>query len=457
MENDINSPSASNKDIGMATRSNNENRIDKASASNTGKEIEAASASNVLKDLADGIARFKPGKCPEHCIYEVPRSLRSIEPKAYTPQVVSLGPAHCGHEELVSMEKQKLRYLAEFMDGKKVTLDDLVTIVQKNEMEIRGCYNFNRSSDDFVKMILLDAVFVIEFLLQFFNLFCEEVPILPEPRMVFGLQVDLILLENQLPYFILEKIYEKTYSDPETQASLTFPELVAFYFGHYYRISERPKVNSVGIKHFTDFLRYVMLNESLETLPRRPCTIKLKYSATMLHRAGLKFEATENSCVLDINFVNGVLKMPRFEVNQSFEYVTRNLMAYEQCHYPYSTYICNYFMLMDHLINTEEDVDLLVKVGVIDNWLGNNAMVADLINRLCEQISEFFTCYHDLCVDLNAYYDNRCNHRKATLKLVYFSNLWRGTGTVAAAVLLILTLIQTVCSIMSLLGPKQLI
>nr|TKR84830.1 hypothetical protein D5086_0000253880 [Populus alba] len=148
------------------------------------------------------------------------------------------------------MEKQKLRYLAEFMDGKKVTLDDLVTIVQKNEMEIRGCYNFNRSCDDFVKMILLDAVFVIEFLLQFFNLLCEEVPILPEPRMMFGLQVDLILLENQLPYFILEKIYEKTYADPETQANLTFPELVAFYFGHYYRISQRPKVNSARSRRF---------------------------------------------------------------------------------------------------------------------------------------------------------------------------------------------------------------
>jgi hypothetical protein len=51
---------------------------------------------------------------------------------------------------------------------------------------------------------------------------------------------------------------------------------------------------------------------------------------------------------------------------------------------------------------------------------------------------------------MNAHYENRWNHRKATLKLVYFPNVWRGTATVAAAILLILTFIQAISSAKSL-------
>jgi hypothetical protein len=35
------------------------------------------------------------------------------------------------------------------------------------------------------------------------------------------------------------------------------------------------------------------------------------------------------------------------------------------------------------------------------------------------------------------------------LKLIYFPNIWRGTATVAAAILLILTFIQTIASVKS--------
>ena len=55
-------------------------------------------------------------------------------------------------------------------------------------------------------------------------------------------------------------------------------------------------------------------------------------------------------------------------------------MAFEQCHYPHETYICNYIVLLDHLIKTEKDVDLLVEKKVLDNWLGRDEAVVNLIN-----------------------------------------------------------------------------
>jgi hypothetical protein len=88
--------------------------------------------------------------------------------------------------------------------------------------------------------------------------------------------------------------------------------------------------------------------------------------------------------------------------------------------------------------------------GIILNRLGEDAAVSNMINKLCETITDTCTFYDDICRETNAHYENRWNHRKATLKLVYFPNVWRGTATVAAAILLILTFIQAISSAKSL-------
>uniref|UniRef100_A0A6N2MMJ8 Uncharacterized protein n=1 Tax=Salix viminalis TaxID=40686 RepID=A0A6N2MMJ8_SALVM len=117
---------------------------------------------------------------------------------------------------------------------------------------------------------------------------------------------------------------------------------------------------------------------------------------------------------------------------------------------PDEAYISNYFKFMDHLIDRAEDVALLAEEGIIINWLGDDAAVSKLMNNLSQR-SETASYYSDICQTMNDYYENPWNRRKATLNLVYFSNLWRGTGTVAAAFLLILTLIQTITSLKSAL------
>ena len=46
------------------------------------------------------------------------------------------------------------------------------------------------------------------------------------------------------------------------------------------------------------------------------------------------------------NFLRG----PTLEVHDKTEGIFRNLMALEQCHYPFEAYICNYMALLDFLI-----------------------------------------------------------------------------------------------------------
>jgi hypothetical protein len=89
---------------------------------------------------------------------------------------------------------------------------------------------------------------------------------------------------------------------------------------------------------------------------------------------------------------------------------------------------------------------LLIKSEVIVNRLGESDEVAKLINKLCQGIVEVSSRYDRLAKDLNAYYDNPCNNSKAFLRREYFRNVWIGTGTVVALIVLFITLFSFVRS-----------
>ncbi|KAG5242164.1 UPF0481 protein [Salix suchowensis] len=440
------------------------------------------------------------------CIYTVPHSLRNMKPLAYTPQLISIGPLHHGDERLKAMEEQKLRYLEVFIEQNEMDemrIMDLLSSIHKDEdihMDeeyIRLCYPHRLEqieSIDLVEMIVLDSVFIIEFFkkltAEFFNDSTADRPrMFFEPRMTFCILEDLMLLENQLPFFVIEKIFKNFNLDRQDIEyidgnGITFLDLAAFHFRKLTFTQGAEYEQQILVMNFTDLLRNFMLKGALKRSnytesiklkysaimlrkagikfkvsrdncliniqfengrENRPDPIKLKYNAAMLRKAGVKFQKTEDKCLFNVHFEKGVLKIPILKVDDSLECLVRNVMAWEQRSKPGEAYISNYFKFMDHLIDKAEDVALLGEEGIIINWLGDDAA---LMNNLSQR-SETASYYSDICQDLNEYSENPWNSRKATLKLVYFSNLWRGTGTVAAAFLLILTLLQTITSLKS--------
>ena len=437
---------------------------DRESVPNKGKDIASTSCvlnikpntgmTDILTQLQNkmGSLTSQQDRAEWCCIYRVPNSFRKVRPKAYTPKLISIGPLHRGDERLKDMEEQKLRYFKGFSERDgiyKKKIEDLLIIIQDKEARIRASYSENFSeitSSEFIEMILLDAVFIIEFLEDSNDIehYSESV----KPWMIFDIREDLMLLENQLPFFIIKEIYEKGFRKQAT--CFPFLDLANVYLGKYTcsQALQNTGRDVEGSRHFTDLLRNFMLKGAIQ--PR--CNfnpIKLKYNAVMLREAGVKFQVTEDKCLVNITFEEGVLKIPRLEVDYCFERLVRNIMALEQCCYPFKAYVCSYIKFMDHLIDSAEDVGLLVRKGIILHGLGDDAAVSNMINKLCETITGTYTFYDDICGKMNAHYKNRWNHRKATLKLVYFPNVWRGTATVAAAILLILTLIQTITSVKS--------
>lgn len=167
----------------------------------------------------------------------------------------------------------------------------------------------------------------------------------------------------------------------------------------------------------------------------------------------MKFKVGSSKCLFDLKFTNGVLEIPCFRIYRDTDSFVRNLVGLEQCHYLSDAYITDYFRVMDFLIDTPKDVDLLVRKGILINWLGDSNAVATLSNNLCKRIfiSDTNFNYCCLCNDLNTFYEDRRQRWKVILRRDYFSNPWRTTTTIAAIILLVLTFTQTVCSIISLL------
>jgi Plant protein of unknown function len=100
---------------------------------------------------------------------------------------------------------------------------------------------------------------------------------------------------------------------------------------------------------------------------------------------------------------------------------------------------------MDALINTEKDVAVLQRSGLVNNMLQNNEEAANFFN----QFDKIFVLdyddhyFHGLFKDIKEYSESTWHRYRARLMQDYFSNPWTIISVVAAGILLILTFIQT--------------
>ncbi|KAK6927503.1 Protein of unknown function DUF247, plant [Dillenia turbinata] len=387
----------------------------------------------------------------ERCIFRVPERLRKINEAAFMPRVVSIGPFHRNKASLQAMEEQKLRYLKIFLKQteEKLCLEDYVKAIRGWLQGARNSYGeaIDLNDEEFLQMILVDGSFIIMlFLLNSFPKWRERNdPIYHKPWVVNDVVRDLKLLENQLPFFVLEGLFNLAFG-----SSITFLELTYKFFGRedldMVSISSMATSNS-GVKHFVDALRYCYL--PLTPRPQAFCRlVEFTCGASELHEAGVKFRKAKSPCLFDIHFHHGVLDIPCFRVHDSTETLFRNLIAFEQCYYRDDSYIVDYVSFLDCLINTPKDVELLVQNGIIDDWLGDSSEVAFILNTLCKETvfgnSGFY--FTQLCADLNAYCRTPWHKWKAALKHDYFKTPWSTAATLATVGILLLTLIQTITS-----------
>ncbi|KAG7948775.1 hypothetical protein I3843_13G025900 [Carya illinoinensis] len=431
---------------------------------------------NIVEDSPD----IEPGEWPECCIYRVPELLRRVEKEAYTPKLVHIGPLHYSMQQPKDIEIQKLRYLKGFCDRTKKSKNDLAGIIESDELKIRHCYSetFDQiNSVEFVNMILLDATFIIEFILRSRNpKVYDGDHIISKPCLVCHIWPDLILLENQLPYFVLKKLYDFVLDGQENQQGQA-PSFLKLACDFVLNNQEYSVPEGKEVKHLTDLLRtyYNLLHLRSKPFDKAGSGPEAEQfdevcSATKLDEVGVKFKvAPPSRSLLDIKFnkkkcldrcpwlnfswllacfpclkrfaclerMQPSLEIPRLVIEDVTEGIFRNIMALEQCHYPMEAHFCHYVRLLDSIIDTEKDIELLVEKKIILNGLGSNVAAATFINKLCLQIVADGSCYVDIIKGLRSHYYDHWNRIMATMERFYFGDFWRGAATVIGLLLLV--------------------
>ncbi|KAL6215118.1 hypothetical protein ACLB2K_014549 [Fragaria x ananassa] len=411
-----------------------------------------------------------PPLSPLRCIHRVPDRLRSERERDYTPRVISIGPYHHGNEALKRMEVHKMRYLNCFMNRSHTRLHDYKVKIREQEVKLRNYYSETivLNSDQFVTMVLVDAIFLLEFLLRGSNdiLQDENDCIFRTPWMLPDVATDLLMLENQLPLFILEDLLSLYNGESRGDAKrlsiqfLTSRPLMGYELNGY---SSRSQVKG---QHFVDLLRNLLLLMAPRLEERENPTGETKTAPTIerLHQAGVTFiNGTGDQSIADLFDItfnkhgilrNGILKIPKLKTDDTTELILRNLIAFEQCSNSNDRIISDYVSLMDMLIDSPRDVELLVKHNIIENDLGGGDKdVANMINGLSTGIiygghKGFY--YAGLCGKLDTYCSSRRHKWMAKLNRDYFHNPWSTISVVAAVVLLIFTGVQTFSSVYQL-------
>ncbi|XP_059446781.1 UPF0481 protein At3g47200-like [Corylus avellana] len=400
---------------------------------------------------------------PECCIFRVHSQLRNINDKAYEPQLLAIGPYHRGKDGLRQMEEHKLRYLHLLLRRiNENSVEAYISAMRELEGRARRCYAepISLTTDEFVEMMLLDGCFIIELFRKFRRRYligdpCD--PIFQLDWMCPMLLCDVLLFENQLPFFVLTKLFEMT-AVPNQQGNLI--DLALFFLEDSLpceRRSSESLQNSghlLALAHKSITPPYVRINthvnvidvEEWNTIP----------SATEIKEAGVKFKKLEGVNLFDIKFNNGVMEIPPLQIDDGLESLFRNLIAYEQ----YSRnnnakYFTEYMNFMDNLINSPKDVELLRRRGIIENWLGDDEAVSTMFNKLGDGVTVSNLSYAQIFRDVNKYCCRPWNVRKAKLRHNYFNSPWASISFFAAVFVILLALTQTTFSFLPYITPQK--
>ncbi|XP_026431421.1 putative UPF0481 protein At3g02645 [Papaver somniferum] len=375
-------------------------------------------AASIKSQLDKSIPWSRASECS---IYRVPEKLRKIDSFKYTPIRISIGPFH--HAAFSLFKVQKLRYARELLSrntpiGTTTMLEECVECIKRIEDEVRKCYSepINLSSDEFVELIVIDGLFIIELFRKYAHggTIKRDDPILGQSWGLRNSVRNLLLLENQLPMVVLECLFNALALKKEFNGVSLNIIALQFLNQHWMPRGENLIVtifSGFQGKHLLDLLgKTYFHNLPPKVGSEKKNSWKSIPSATELKCAGVKFAVgSTDGSFLDIKFKDGVMEIPPVTIKYENDTLLRNLIAYEQCcDGDVTYYMTSYGFLMDSLINSGKDVGVLRKRGIITNLEDDDESVAFLFRKkLCSEVPVANFYYSELCDEVNKYCKTR--------------------------------------------------
>ncbi|CAH2059071.1 unnamed protein product [Thlaspi arvense] len=405
---------------------------------------------------------------PTCSIFRVPQSMIDCNGRCYEPRVVSVGPYHRGQTHLRMIEEHKWHYLNALVtrthQTKSLTLEDYMRCVKSVEKEARECYSESilMDSEEFNEMMVLDGCFILELFRKVSGLVPFELddPIVTMAWVLPFFNRDFLRLENQIPFFVLESLFDLTRGDNEKETNASLPSLAFVFFNDMMTRTKEDlaRLKDLGAKHLLDLVRSSLLpNSELHALPKtnpanKKTPLYIIQNISKLRVSGVQIRELKNAeSFLVVRFRHGTIEMPCITVDDFMSSFLQNCVAYEQCHVACSKHFTTYATLLDCLITTHGDVEYLCDQNIIENYFGTQAEVAEFVNSLGKDVVfDIRECYlSELFNEVNEYYTSSWRVEWAVFKFFYFSSQepWYFISAFAALILLILAAIQTIYTV----------
>lgn len=434
-------------------------------------------------------------------IYKVPAEMKVGNEETFIPIVVEIGPfvrerkSHDSQPNYKLLEDYKWCCVRKLISRHHLLHEPARTpallrrcldAMKMVEPRIRASYPRNLEPpfgirQDLLRSMLLDGCFILHRLLKYARIAKREAaaasgapPVAggtsdveeedDDWTQVFGrcwvwgfVTCDLLLLENQIPFFVVQKLFEQFRTDPDQTSDVLVAGALRLFR------SLRPQMlhsSSIACRDVHHLLHLFYLSVGLpagasSSAPGDPRQHAAPSSelpqwvpcARELEEAGVRFQARKGAAsFLDVRFHGGILEIPALHMYDYSEPLLRNLIAFEQT-YPFTPgHVTAYAIFMDCLVTSPEDMRLLHHSGVLVNQMnGGERDAVGFFGRLCHEahLAADRNYLSGVIGEINRYQMAMWPRWRAALVRNYFSNPWVAMSLAAAVFLLALTMLQS--------------
>ncbi|KAJ7976656.1 hypothetical protein O6P43_006408 [Quillaja saponaria] len=415
-------------------------------------------------------------------------------------------PYHHGEPRLQAVEKLKPFIAKQYVLDSGIPVDDFYNKVVEVADNARNCYAEGSLKDidneKFKKMMFLDGCFILQFISFYLNskpnesklnemkmkchtiasavrdLFNGSNPNVSNPNesklnemkmkshtLAYVVR-DLFLLENQLPFIVLEKLmslsfkakegekmintFIKIYRAPRNPLQKSKCELIR-------KFVERPKQKNGdqweqqrSPVHLLEMVWRQFIDPStLKSTDVSQSNWSSYRSAKELRTVGIHLRPSRTHRFTNVEFESNVLysklTLPRIAIDDSTKSKLLNLIAYETCpdvpdnEFNVTSYVC----FMDSLIDNPEDVKELRSKGILLNFLGNDQQVADLFNEISNDLVPNTIAYSIVKNQIEKHYNSKFKKWVAESLHAHFSSPWTVLAFIGAIFAIGLSVTQT--------------
>jgi hypothetical protein len=207
----------------------------------------------------------------------------------------------------------------------------------------------------------------------------------------------VFLVENQIPFFVLQKIHERVKGDTTSSVLEPIADYVQKVLQAQLYISKKmrpappqmsPPSHLLHLVHF--YLRQTGPPQlAMEVSAPRPPMSRWRRAMEYRRYGNVRFRRREFKngdewTFLDVRLHGGTLWVPRLRVDSMTWTVLRNLMALEE--HMSRRPVTAYCIFMSQVAGTVEDVKLLVHSGIVEHFLASDEQVAHGFANLCNGV-----------------------------------------------------------------------